>query len=118
MINRIRELDLDDVYVVNELLSSPDDNTQTFFRQNDLDKISKYRTGTIIIDIGIISILSYNQCLEMINKNKELESVIEWADEYFENMYAKATVKTRYLKRHNHQYLLRYVDELELYGSV
>lgn len=118
LINQIRELNLQNVYVVDEILEISQNSSQLFFMQNDINKVSKYKTGTIIIDRGAISTLSYNECLDIINANEELENVIKWFNDNFKKVYNKTNVKTIYLKKHNHKYLLRYKNLLDPYGSI
>lgn len=118
LINKIRELNLHNVYVVDEILEDFEDSSQLFFMENDIKKISKYKEGTIIIDRGAISTLSYNECLDVIGVNKDINSVVKWFDVNFKELYKNSNIKTIYLKKHNHKYLLRYKNLLDPYGSI
>ncbi len=118
LINKIREMNLKDIYVVEEILDDITDSSQSFFMQNDMKKISKYKCGTIIIDRGPISTLSYNQCLDVVNENKDIDNVLLWFDNNCKILYGRDNVKTIYLKNNNHDYLLRYKNKLDPYGSI
>lgn len=118
LINKIKELNLKNIYVVDEILEKSNDASQSFFMKNDINKLNKYKKGTVIIDRGAISTLSYNECLNKIIKNKELFNVIEWFNNNFKKIYQSNNVNTVYLKKHNHKYLFRYEDEFDPYGSI
>jgi len=118
LINKIRDLNLKNIYVVDEILENSKDYSQSFFMKNDIKKITKYKEGIIIIDRGPISTLSYNECLDVIAQNKDINSVVKWFNNNFKKIYRQSNIKTIYLKKHKHEYLLRYVNEQDPYGSI
>ena len=64
LVNKIKAMNLDNVYVVDELINPDIDNPFTdeeeIFLKNDEMKVYKHDKGTIIIDRGPISTLVYN----------------------------------------------------------
>ena len=104
LINKIRDLNLKNIYVVDEILENSKDYSQSFFMKNDIKKITKYKEGIIIIDRGPISTLSYNECLDVIAQNKDINSVVKWFNNNFKKIYRQSNIKTIYLKKHKHEY--------------
>lgn len=84
--------------------------------QNDILKINKYQTGLIIIDRGMISTLSYNETLNELIGNDELEKIYEWFNKYGKKFYDQDNVMTIYLK--TSKYKLRYSNYKDPYGSI
>ena len=118
IINRIRDMNIKNVHVVDEIIETGDLSLQSFYMNNDLKKYNMYKEGIIIIDRGPISTLSYNECKRLISDNKDLPVVQEWFEKTFKNIYLKDNVQTIYLKSKNNHYLLRYEDDKDSYGSI
>lgn len=97
LIDNIRLKSYDNVHVVNEIVLDSKQTDQKFFMDNDIAKISKYNQGTIIIDRGLISTLSYNMVLKIIN-NSDYNLVSKWFKKNAVNMYKQENVITYYLK--------------------
>ena len=118
LINEIRKLKVDNLFLVDEIIKKGEPTSQDFFMENDIKKLEKYNTGTIIIDRGAISTLSYNECLKEIRENKDLDNVYNWFDKNFKKVYSDNNVITIYLTRNTHKHLLRYEDDKDPYGSI
>ena len=73
LVNEIRKKNLQNVYVVDELINPDIKNafidSEDKFLKNDEMKVNKYNDGIIIIDRGPISTLVYNQVLHLIDNN-------------------------------------------------
>ena len=78
IINYIKTLNIKEVYVVEELISSTKELDQKSFMINDIKKMRKYKSGLVIIDRGPISTLSYNEMLNKLGNNPNLEDVYKW----------------------------------------
>lgn len=116
IINTIKNKELSNVFVVDEIILNSDNYNQNFFMKNDIAKINKYKEGTIIIDRGLISTLSYNITLKKISINDEYNNVIKWFNKYGIDFYHRDCVITYYLK--NEKFKLRCNNELDPYGSI
>ena len=118
IINKIKQMKFKNVHVVDEILGGLQDTSQQFYMHNDIKKINKYHDGTIIIDRGPISTLSYNECLKKISTNDDYMDVLKWFEDNFINMYKLDNVYTIYMKRDGHRYLIRNSNDLDPYGNI
>lgn len=120
IINKIKSLNLDNVYTVDEIIKPEIINNfsedETEYMKNDEMKLSKYKEGLIIIDRGPISTLSYNQTNSIINKDFNARPVIDW----FENLYQKIDkqVKIIYLKRSKDEFYIPYENDKDAFGNI
>ena len=81
IINYIANLNKDNIHTVNEIIVEIEDKTpieQDLFIINDNLKISKYNEGTIVIDRGPISTLTYNIVKNELVENFSSKQVVEW----------------------------------------
>lgn len=118
IINHIRKLSLPNIYVVDEIINKDiSQNRTNFYLLNDELKINKYNSGTIIVDRGIISTISYEQTKKIINTNYNDEKTIKWFNSV-KAFYNDNNVKVIYLKRLKENYVLPYDDVTDPYGST
>lgn len=115
VINRIDELKLPNVYIIDEIVNRNISKDQIDFILNDELKISKYNEGLIIIDRGLISTLSYNQTRKIIDSSFDSNLVIKWFEKV-KDVYNENT-KTIYLTNNQTNYYLPYKNDLDPYGS-
>lgn len=118
IINKMQQMNLNYVHIVDELLSKTDKYSQEFFMNNDIKKINKYNDGIIVIDRGPISTLSYNETLKLICGNKDMDKVYEWFLKEALPIYQKDWVYTLYLKNKKDEYFFRYNDDNDPYGNI
>ena len=116
IINYIKSLSLKNVHVVNELIINTEELNQDTFMNNDIKKINKYKSGLVIIDRGLISTLSYNEMLEKLNGNIDLERVYDWFNKYGIPFYNRNDVYTYYL--YSNEKFLRENDINAPNGSI
>lgn len=98
LINYIKNLKIKNVHCVEEIITKTKELNQKSFMKNDIKKINKYKNGLIIIDKAFISTLSYNEMLNFLNENKEMQKVKEWFREKAIPFYQREDVITIYLK--------------------
>ena len=98
LVSYIKELNIEGVHCVEELILDTKELDQDSFMKNDIAKINKYNDGLIIIDKGLISTLSYNQMLDELNGNPSLNQVQEWFNKEGIPFYKRNDVYTLYLK--------------------
>ncbi len=116
IINYIKNLNIDGVHTVDELIINTEELNQDSFMKNDIEKINKYDDGLIFIDKGLISTLSYNEMLEYLNGNSDLTSVRNWFNAVGIPFYKRDDVYTIYLTNENKR--LRENDESKPHGSI
>ena len=121
MVNAIKKLEQNDLNTVDEITN--DDNfvigdlDQSFFMRNDEMKINKYSNGTVIIDRGFISTLSYNQTKEIINHNHSCKDIRDWFEKN-KDIYLSDNVYVYYLTNKQSRFHIPYINEEDPYGSV
>lgn len=116
IINRIREMNLNSIKLVDEILiDATEGDKQSVWINNDIKKITKYDDGIIIIDRGPISTLSYNETKDIISYNNELDEVYAFFNKY---KYIYNDSITYYLKRKNENYYIPFNDFSNPYGSI
>lgn len=100
LVNKIREKNIENVNVVDELINpkinDPFTDQENIFLENDELKINKYNDGLIIIDRGPISTLVYNQVNHLINNNYDAKYVEEWFKK-FDKLYKDCNTYNYYL---------------------
>lgn len=119
LINKIKEQNIPNVYVVEEIINENILNNTSMSEQefllNDSLKINKYKEGIIIIDRGPISTLSYSEVKKIIdpsfNLNKALEEFKKYIDIYKES-------KIVYLTNKGTSFLITVSDLNSPYGSI
>lgn len=86
LINKIRNLNMKNVFIVDEIINpnvnNPFADAEDLFLKNDEMKVSKYNEGIIIIDRGPISTLVYNQVAHLIDNNYNCKYVEEWFKQF------------------------------------
>jgi len=116
LINYIKELNIDGIYTVDELIINTKELDQDTFINNDTHKINKYNEGLIVIDKGPISTLSYNEMLYYLNNNKDLYRVRKWFNEVAIPFYKRDDVYTIYLKSNKKRFRERGINKP--HGSI
>lgn len=88
LINKIREMDIQNLKIVDELinpnLKDPFTDKEDIFFKNDELKINKYSEGIIIVDRGPISTLVYNQVNHIIDNNYDATYVEKWFNQFID----------------------------------
>ena len=88
LVNEIRKKNMQNVYVVDELINPDIKNafidSEDKFLKNDEMKVNKYNDGIIIIDRGPISTLVYNQVLHLIDNNYDASFVENWFKQFLD----------------------------------
>lgn len=88
LVNEIRKKNLQNVYVVDELINPDIKNafidSEDKFLKNDEMKVNKYNNGIIIIDRGPISTLVYNQVLHLIDNKYDASYVEDWFKKFLD----------------------------------
>lgn len=119
LINKIRELNIPNVYVVDEIineniLNNTSINEQEFLLNDNL-KINKYNEGIIIVDRGPISTLSYSEVKKIIDTSFNLNNAISEFKKYID-IYKES--KIVYLTNNGTSYLVTVSDTNSPYGSI
>ncbi len=123
IIEKIRNLNLKDVFVVDEIvlkeIFKKINLDQNLYLKNDNIKIDMFKDGTIIIDRGPISTFSYNQARHIIDIDFDfsLEKVESWFKNFIE-LYKDSNVFVYYLIKGNENYLIRYSNDKDPYGNA
>ena len=81
IINYIASLNKDNIHTVDEIIINIENKTpieQDLFIMNDNLKINKYAEGTIVIDRGPISTLTYNIVKSELVKDFSSKQVTDW----------------------------------------
>jgi len=121
LVKTIREMNLKNVYTVNEIIKEDILNNishdQNDFMKNDNMKYQKYNQGTIVIDRGFISTLSYNETMKKINNNHNIENIVSWFDS-IKNIYQEKFVYTIFLTTNKKAYQISENDIGGPYGSI
>ena len=120
LVNKIKAMNLDNVYIVDELINPDIDNPFTdeeeIFLKNDEMKVYKYDKGTIIIDRGPISTLVYNQVNHLIDNDYNASYVEEWFKQFID-IYNNDNVCSYYLyDKDNYHPSLN--DDKNPFGSI
>ncbi len=120
IINKIRSLNLDNVYTVDEIIKpeiiNKFSNDESEYMKNDEMKLNKYKEGLVIIDRGPISTLSYNQANSIINRYFNAKPVIDWFEDLYQNMDKE--IKIIYLKRIEDEFYIPYENDKDAFGSI
>ena len=116
LVNHIRDLNINNVHCVDELILSTQELNQDSFMQNDLAKANKYQDGLIFIDKLFISTLSYNEMLHYLGHNNDLDKVRDWFNREAVPFYQNRDVETIYLK--SNKMGLRENNPLSPHGSI
>lgn len=116
----IENLNKDNIHTVNEIIVDIEDKTpieQDLFIMNDNLKINKYNEGTIVIDRGPISTLTYNMVREKLVENFSSKQVIEWFNT-IKDIFYQDNVFIYYLTTNGKEYYLPYNNEMDPNGSI
>lgn len=86
LINKIKEKNLKNISIVDEIINSDiknpfTDNEEKFLKNDEL-KVNKYNSGIVIIDRGPISTLVYNQVNHIINNKYDANFVEKWFEQF------------------------------------
>lgn len=88
LVNKIREKNLKNFFIVDELINpdieNPFTDAENVFLKNDELKVNKYNSGIILIDRGPISTLVYNQVNHIINSSYDAKFVEKWFKQFIE----------------------------------
>lgn len=88
LINKIREMGIQNLKIVDELINpnikNPFTDKEDIFLQNDELKVNKYSDGIIVIDRGPISTLVYNQVNHIIDNNYDASHIEKWFNQFIE----------------------------------
>lgn len=86
LVNKIKEKQIKDIFIVDELINpdikNPFTAAENVFLKNDELKVNKYNDGIVIVDRGPISTLVYNQVNHIINNNYNAKFVEEWFKQF------------------------------------
>lgn len=120
LVNEIRKKNIQNVYVVDELINPDIKNafidSEDKFLKNDEMKVNKYNDGIIIIDRGPISTLVYNQVLHLIDNNYDASFVENWFKQFLD-IYKSDNTYNYYLNNPD-VYNPSFNDEKNPFGSV
>jgi len=118
--NSIKKLNLDNVYVVDEIIKEDIINRVSDFEsdymENDEMKLNKYNEGLIVIDRGPISTLAYNQTKKIIDNNFDSQPVLDWF-ESVKDVYSEE-IKILFLTNKGTEYKITSDSNMDPYGSV
>ena len=118
--NYIANLNKDNIHTVNEIIVDMEDKTpieQDLFIINDNLKMSKYNEGTIVIDRGPISTLTYNIVKNELVENFSSKQVVEWFST-IKNIFKQDNVFIYYLTTNGREYYLPYNNKMDPNGSI
>lgn len=118
--NYISNLNKDNIHTVNEIIVDIEDKTpieQDLFIINDNSKINKYNEGTIVIDRGPISTLTYNIVKNELVENFSSKQVVEWFST-IKNIFKQDNVFIYYLTTNGMEYYLPYNNKMDPNGSI
>lgn len=120
LINKIKEKQIPDVFIVEELVNpdfnNPFTDEENLFLKNDELKVNKYNDGMVIIDRGPISTLVYNQVNHIIDNDYDAKLVEKWFEQFL-NLYDSNNTYNYYLYSPN-VYEPSIDDETNPFGSV
>ena len=120
IVNKIKQKNIRNVYTVDEIIVDLQEKTpvnQDIFIINDNKKINMYNSGTIVIDRGPISTLSYIQTRKIIDKSFSTMNVEKWF-ENIQKLYNKESVEVIYLTTKGQKYFLPFKNNSDPYGSI
>ena len=107
LVNKIKEMNLQNVYVVDEIINPDIENpfidSEDKFLKNDEMKVNKFDDGIIIIDRGPISTLVYNQVLHIIDNKYAATIVEEWFNQFLD-IYKNDNTYNYYLNKKQELY--------------
>lgn len=120
LINKIRDMKIQNTNVVDELINpdikDPFTDKEDIFLKNDELKLSLYDDGLVIIDRGPVSTLVYNQVMHLLDNNYDASFVEKWFKQ-FESIYSDENTKVIYLKNPG-VYTPSINDDKNPFGSV
>ncbi len=120
LINKIKEKQIPNIFIVDELVNPDFDNPFTdeenLFLKNDELKVNKYNEGMVIIDRGPISTLVYNQVNHIIDNDYDAKFVEKWFEQFLD-LYDSNNTYNYYLYSPN-VYEPSIDDETNPFGSV
>lgn len=115
----IERLNIPNVYVVDEIIDENILNNisvnEKEFMINEEMKLNKYSEGTIIIDRGPISLISYSQAKKIIDPTYDLTIANNWFNNYKNILYNNKII---YLTNMEESYSLTVDNNLNPYGTV
>ena len=117
LVNKLKQYN---IHTVDEIIVDLKEKTpvnQNIFIINDNKKINLYNSGTIVIDRGPISTLSYNQVRAMLDKSFSATEVEQWFKS-IQNLYNQKDVKIIYLTTKGKKYFLPFENTKDPYGSI
>lgn len=120
LINKIKEKQIPNVFIVEELVNpdfnNPFTDEENLFLKNDELKVNKYNEGMVIIDRGPISTLVYNQVNHIIDNDYSAKFVEKWFEQFLD-LYDSDNTYNYYLYNPN-VYEPSIDDETNPFGSV
>lgn len=121
LVKTIKSMNIENVYTVDEIIKESIINTishnQDDFMENDDMKFEKYDKGTIVIDRGFISTLSYNETMKKINNSYDIDAIEKWFNNK-KNIYQNDFVYTIFLTTNGESYQISRNDIGGPYGSI
>ena len=119
LLNIIKNKNLDNVYFVDEIINpkilKEGILTEEEFILNEEQKLNLYNDGTIIIDRGPISSISYSQTKKIINPNFDLKKAEIW---FFNKLEFLRKSKVVYLTNNQTNFTITSNDVSSPYSSV
>ncbi len=120
MVTKIKEMGLDGVEIVDELINPDIDNPfidpEEVFLKNDEMKVFNRKKDLTIVDRGPISTLVYNQVNHLIDNSYDASYVEKWFQK-FSDIYKDDTTYTYYLY-HPGEYHPSLEDDKNPFGSI
>ena len=121
IVRTIQNRNLENVHAVDEIIN-PNiigvvSHNQSDFMENDNLKYNRFDEGLIIIDRGFISTLSYNETLNLIEKNEQFDMVNNWFNN-IKDIYNCDNVYTIYLTCNGKEYKISENDINGPYGTI
>lgn len=120
LVNALKLKKNKNIHTVDEIIVNLQEKTpinQNIFIVNDNKKINSYCSGTIVIDRGPISTLSYNQVRAMLDKSFSKDDVETWFNS-IQNLYGQKNVKIIYLTTKAKKYFIPFENPKDPYGSI
>lgn len=120
LINKIKEKQIQNIFIVEELINpdfnNPFTDEENIFLKNDELKVNKYNDGIVIIDRGPISTLVYNQVNHIIDNSYNVKFVEKWFKQFLK-LYDSDNTYSYYLYNPN-VYEPSLNDKTNPFGSV
>lgn len=120
LINKIKKGNISNIHAVDEIIVDLKEKTpvnQNIFIINDNKKINLYKSGTIVIDRGPISTLSYNQLRAKLDESFSALEVEIWFKS-LQSLYNQKNVKIIYLTTKGKSYFIPFENTKDPYGSI